>query len=302
LSIALGKTGSAWGKLLRIPNLFTVPGDVIAGALWAGTALSFSLTTVWTCIGILFVYAAGLLFNDYFDRHTDSIERPARPLPAGEISAQTVYAAAWAAICLGNLIVFAGAGLGAGTACIFISACVLLYDAGFKKNRTAGPLLMGMCRGGSVITGALAAGASFVSFPAAAGIIGLYIGYVTFLAADEAENREPGPEVFIPGMVVFAGVLFVLIRVPLLPAAVFGLILLAAAGIEATRAAYKTETGSVPVPGFISRMLRILIVIQAAWAAIALHHGSLSAVLGVTVCFALLRAGAELSSLKFSGS
>lgn len=302
MNIDFQKKARIWGRLLRTPNLFTVPGDVIAGALWAGTS-AFSLDMIWACAGILCVYSAGLLFNDYFDREDDARERPGRPIPSGDISARTVYVSAWIFLGAGNSMVLAGAGIEPAFASILVSVCVLLYDAGLKKNRAAGPVLMGLCRGGSVITGALAAGGFHSSAPAgAAAVTGLYIGLVTFLAADEEKNREPGPEVFFPAMAVFGTAAAVLASAHISGGTVFSLILFTAAGAEAVWAAYRTETGRIPVPLFIGRMLRILIVLQAAWSCLALNREPLLSLLGTAVCFCILRASAELSSRTFYGS
>ena len=76
--------------LIRIPNLFTSPSNVIVGfsqlvllnnANWA-TLLILILTS-------LLLYTVGIVLNDYIDRQIDRRERPTRPLPSGRISARS---------------------------------------------------------------------------------------------------------------------------------------------------------------------------------------------------------------------
>jgi len=75
-------------SLFRPPNLLTVPGDPLVGALLATGTLG--ITTPWTgvfatMVASLFLYTGGLLANDFFDRHVDARERPNRPIPSGAI-------------------------------------------------------------------------------------------------------------------------------------------------------------------------------------------------------------------------
>ena len=73
----------AWAELLRLPALFTVPGDALAGAAAAGarpgrrTALAVGTS--------LCLYQAGMALNDWADREEDAVARPHRPLPSGRI-------------------------------------------------------------------------------------------------------------------------------------------------------------------------------------------------------------------------
>src|SRR5512143_1178807 len=82
-----------WLELVRPPNLFTVPGDVLAGAALAGIAMRTMLTLASAVLISLLLYAAGLILNDYMDRRTDARERPERPIPSGRVSAAHALAA-----------------------------------------------------------------------------------------------------------------------------------------------------------------------------------------------------------------
>ena len=183
-----GETFFAWGRLLRLPNLLTVPGDVLAGFLLAPAAA----TADWGRLALalpagLLLYAAGLVLNDIFDYATDLVERPHRPLPAGEIHRES---AAVVALVFLWIAAFMAAFCEALHVALPLILCIFLYNIGLKRNRILGPLLMGACRAGNLLLGAAAAQASPALAPipsAAALLLGLYIATVTFLARNEAQ-------------------------------------------------------------------------------------------------------------------
>src|SRR5699024_9057898 len=74
--VARGDQGNrlrAYATLLRVPNLFSAPPDVIlGGALVAATAESVSLPTLsGLCMASVLLYAGGVVLNDYFDAPVD---------------------------------------------------------------------------------------------------------------------------------------------------------------------------------------------------------------------------------------
>jgi 4-hydroxybenzoate polyprenyltransferase len=144
----------AWLQLFRVPNLFTVPGDPLAGFLIA-TGGRLDARVVYAILASLFLYAAGLAMNDLADFQEDQRDRPKRPLPSGAIP----RGAAW--IVTGNLVIL---GLGmcfmAGPAVVLMGLGVLLgmalYNFLTKKIPVIGALNMGVCRGLSLLIGAAA--------------------------------------------------------------------------------------------------------------------------------------------------
>ncbi|MEU3895025.1 UbiA family prenyltransferase, partial [Streptomyces sp. NPDC029519] len=79
-----GRGGAgAWAELLRLPALFTVPGDALAGAAAAGARPG--PRTLLAIGSSLCLYEAGMALNDWADRAEDAVERPHRPLPSGRI-------------------------------------------------------------------------------------------------------------------------------------------------------------------------------------------------------------------------
>ena len=77
----------AWLQLLRPANVATALADVLAGAAVAGAAWPPAPVVYWLLVATACLYAGGIVFNDYFDRTLDAIERPERPIPSGRIRA-----------------------------------------------------------------------------------------------------------------------------------------------------------------------------------------------------------------------
>ncbi len=186
--------------MFRAPNLLTVPGDPIAGFLLAQAALAQPAglsvgkpgvrMALAAAVSVL-IYAAGLLWNDWFDRPEDIRERPDRPLPSGRVRpahvalvANTLVAAAVATAAV--------AGRPTLWVTVALGMLVLAYNMVLKRSALLGPLAMGACRGLSVLVGAAAFGVAGLTCPlviAAGGGITLYVAAVTWLARGETRQR-----------------------------------------------------------------------------------------------------------------
>ena len=180
------KNGAAWLRILRLPNLLTVPGDVLAGFLLAPAAGGGDWAQLLLAIPAgLLLYAAGLVLNDLFDYAEDLRDRPDRPLPANEISRE---AAATAALILFWIAAFLAAFFDALAVAIPLILGIILYDVGLKRRPWLGPFLMGACRAGNLLLGAAVATDGLPAAPApwlAAAALGLYVAAVTHLARNE---------------------------------------------------------------------------------------------------------------------
>ncbi|WP_073951767.1 SCO3242 family prenyltransferase [Streptomyces kebangsaanensis] len=164
-----GRTGSAtlraWAELLRLPALFTVPGDALAGA--AAVAGRVDSRTLLAVGSSLCLYEAGMALNDWADRAEDARERPHRPLPSGRVRPAAALTAACA---------FTAAGLGlasrAGRPALAVAAplaaTVWAYDLALKHT-PAGPVAMAAARGLDLLLGAAAtSGRPRAALPSAA--------------------------------------------------------------------------------------------------------------------------------------
>ncbi|NED17920.1 prenyltransferase, partial [Streptomyces sp. SID9913] len=62
---------------MRLPALFTVPGDALAGAAAVGARPG--VRTLLAVGSSVCLYEAGMALNDWADREEDARERPHRP-------------------------------------------------------------------------------------------------------------------------------------------------------------------------------------------------------------------------------
>jgi len=174
----------AWLQLFRLPNLFTVPGDPLVGAIIIAPLAGLGLLLL-AIVPSLCLYCGGLLLNDYFDLNEDRRERPDRPLPSGRVPSMLTLK-------IGLGLLFAGVAIAAvvgplplGLAFV-LCLLVFVYDVGAKRLPVIGSLVMGACRGLSVLLGA----AMVVRLPAY-NLIERMLGgpYVVFLGVGEVATE-----------------------------------------------------------------------------------------------------------------
>jgi len=183
----------SWLQLFRAPNLFTVPGDPLAGYLLAsaGTGAFHPAVAAIIAASILF-YGFGLLLNDLMDLDEDRAERPSRPLPRGEVRPKIVWLVA-AAIGIAGLVICALTGAKTFYCGGAIILAVIAYDCGLKKIPVIGVINMGACRGLNVLLGASLAQTFAPPALAGAALIAAYIAGVTLLARHETGNPATPP-------------------------------------------------------------------------------------------------------------
>jgi 4-hydroxybenzoate polyprenyltransferase len=211
LTTGVRQTFVAWCSLLRLPNLLTVPGDPIAGALLAASTLGIApdWITIRSCaLTSLGLYSAALLANDYFDRHLDTVERPERPIPSGRVRPGPVLGIA-VMLTAGALAFAAQAGWPALSVALLLALTSWSYNAGLKRLPLLGPLLMGACRALSLILGATAIAPSSLLTPTVlipAATLGLLIAGITTLARRETETVNlPVWQPVLPSITVLTG-------------------------------------------------------------------------------------------------
>jgi hypothetical protein len=145
-------TAGDWAELLRVPALFTVPGDVLAGAAATGhpprprTALATGAS--------LCLYQAGMALNDWADRAEDATARPHRPIPSGRITPAGALTAA-AALTAAGLGLAIAAGRPAAWCATALAGTVWAYDLRLKHT-PAGPAAMAAARALDLLLGAAA--------------------------------------------------------------------------------------------------------------------------------------------------
>lgn len=310
----------AWGRLLRLPNLFTAPWDPVCGFLIAGGA-SDPEKIGYLAVAALCAYAFGLVTNDIADLKTDTAERPARPLPSGEISMKEASIAA-VVLCIVALELTSFAGHGACFGMMLLLVVILLYNYCGRKSALLSSALMGLCR---VFSFGIGVAAVYPEIPSlnmtlcalyAAGMF-LFILGITLVARRETETLKSRPgRTLIPAGALLMAVstcLWILSipfgGIPLtfstcvyivseldtvtLLGAPFLLLLFFGASAEAWLAFGKMQEPAA-VQKKIGFLIRTLILVQCA----VILPFSLSLGIAVACCLPLAR----LASWKFYGS
>lgn len=261
-----------WLRLVRPPNLPTVPGDPLAGFVMAsGVGATPNPALPWVMLSTTALYAAGLVLNDVADYRLDCRDRPDRPLPCGTVPRN-------AALVAGLLLGAAGiaaAGLANGISLLIavgLFGLILVYDSLMPRGSLGGVLVMGLCRCGSVAMGIAASGKASTSgatpWLAAAGT-GLYIVAVSWIATGETEAQRVTMRRWLPAallVVTFGSLATVMTSVPWEGAVLAG-ITLAVAWNLGWRLGPEPKPASVP--GIIGGFIRALIPLQASYCALA---------------------------------
>lgn len=271
---------AAYAALVRVPNLFSAPPDVLlGGALVAGTGGAVSLPALagLACASVL-LYAGGTTLNDYFDAEIDARERPERPIPSGRVPRRTAGVLGAALLVGGVLVALAAAGPRAGLFAAVLAVVIALYD-GVLKGGPAGFLAMGSARGLDVLLGtATGVTATTTALPAWAlaipVVIALYIAAVTYMANNEATTTERGAVAAAAAGVLLAvlGVLAAVVMArPSLVQTVFAIGL--AGGFLAWTGRALGPAYATPQPGTVGpavgTCILALVVLDAAFAALA---------------------------------
>ena len=293
---------------MRLPNLLTVPGDPVAGFLLASAvaARPFAALPLAAAVGsALCLYVFGLILNDLVDIETDRIERPDRPLPAGEITVPQARMAA-IAMALSGLNLALVAGSHTLYVAAILSGLIFLYNAALKRVPVAGVVTMGLCRGASLLLGAAAAGLPATcteAAPALTAAIGLtaYVAAFSALAKREMEADKPqgivrwlpfiALQLCIPAVLIITATL----RKPepiMLPVAVFLMVMTLMRAWMLGGIMYQIQ----PVPATIGGHIRNLLMTQACFCAVAGLQGILPALTFLLLSFVFLRLSARFYS------
>jgi UbiA prenyltransferase family len=198
-------------RLGRVSNLPTVWTNTATGIVLAGGALG-GPATLPLLLALSLFYVGGMYLNDAFDARIDAIERPERPIPSGRVSARAVFAAGFAMLALGVLLLLwigyglAGTGPWPGLGGVALAGAIVLYDWHHKANPLS-PALMGLCR----VLVYLAAGLAFAVPPPAilwlaALLLLCYLIGLTYIAKQEnlGEVRNLWPLLFLAAPLIYA--------------------------------------------------------------------------------------------------
>lgn len=190
-----------WLEIIRPPNLFTIPGDIFAGASFTLIAEDKKYKVFLAIIISLLLYIAGLIFNDYCDRKTDSVERPLRPIPSGRVNPGVALFVSGALMGVALLVSIVGIEgrpsfpeivsfpdyrVSMFQIIVILIVLILLYNGPARRIPWLGLILMGLCRGFNILLGAAASNGFLNSMVLyGAGIEAFYIVSVSSAAYGE---------------------------------------------------------------------------------------------------------------------
>lgn len=263
----------SWLQLFRVPNLFTVPGDPLAGFLLAagatlGGKAALDPRAAWAVLASLCLYAAGLAMNDLFDLAEDRRERPHRPLTSGAISLRAAWLACAALSLAGIGAMLFVAGRPGAVAAVALLGCVAIYNGWAKHVPVLGSLAMGSCRGLSVLLGSVAFTGRILPVPVpvftAGVLVALYIAAVTNLARHETRAASPPLARALPVLPILLGLTlayrFTGAFMVSLSTTIFAVTLLFVS-VEVGRL---FRPDAPPLPPVIGALIRVLLPLQAA--------------------------------------
>ncbi|MDQ1024839.1 4-hydroxybenzoate polyprenyltransferase [Streptomyces umbrinus] len=182
-----GVNVNAWVELLRLPALFTVPGDALAGAAAAGARPN--PRTLVAIASSLCLYEAGMALNDWADRAEDAVDRPHRPLPSGRIRPAAALAAAGGLTAAG-LALASTAGRRPLAVAGALAATVWSYDLLLKRT-PAGPVAMAAARSLDLLLGGVAANGDIRRALPSALALGTHTLAVTTVSRHETQGGSP---------------------------------------------------------------------------------------------------------------
>jgi 4-hydroxybenzoate polyprenyltransferase len=200
-------------QLIRLPNVFTTPSNILAGYFAAVTTTTAAaeadgvhLIALMVSSGLL--YIAGIVLNDYFDIEIDKKERPSRPLPSGKISKGYALTIAIVALLIANIIALIVGPISLAIS-LALTLLIIAYDYQLKYS-VLGPFAMGGTRSLNVIFGASPVllyidNHSVAIVGVAAASLFFYVSSITILSKKEVGKERPNSTLVI--LIVFGVIL-----------------------------------------------------------------------------------------------
>jgi 4-hydroxybenzoate polyprenyltransferase len=199
-------------QLIRLPNVFTTPSNILTGYFAAVTTTTAAeadgvhLIALMVSSGLL--YIAGIVLNDYFDIEIDKKERPSRPLPSGKISKGYALTIAIVALLIANIISLIVGPISLAIS-LALTLLIIAYDYQLKYS-VLGPFAMGGTRSLNVIFGASPVllyidNHSVAIVGVAAASLFFYVSSITILSKKEVGKERPNSTLVI--LIVFGVIL-----------------------------------------------------------------------------------------------
>lgn len=218
----------AYLLLSRISNLPTVWSNVLAGIVASHAAVHWP-EAVRLALGVSLLYIAGMFLNDAFDRDFDAMERPDRPIPAGDVPAGAVFTVGFTLLAAGEAVIALQSDFAQplrwGMA---LAAAIVYYNYRHKRN-PLGPVVMGVCRG---LVYCVAAAATAMTI--ASSVVIAAAGLTVYVVALTVVAKQLGPRAGIVVPLLIAGISIFDAGVVGVNGGSVSLVLMAAAGFPLT--------------------------------------------------------------------
>ena len=199
-------------QLIRLPNVFTTPSNILAGYFAAVTTTAAAeadgVHLIALMVSSALLYIAGIVLNDYFDIEIDKKERPSRPLPSGKISKGYALTIAIVALLIANIIALVVGPISLAIS-LALTLLIIAYDYQLKYT-VLGPFAMGGTRSLNVIFGASPVllyidNHSVAIVGVAAASLFFYVSSITILSKKEVGKERPNSTLVI--LIVFGVIL-----------------------------------------------------------------------------------------------
>lgn len=273
--------------LIRLPNLFTLPSNILVGfAIASSLTLTItSLVQVLLLVTIsILLYCVGLVLNDLFDYNIDKKERPDRPLASGKISRKIaiVLVTIFSVIALGLSILVSVPTFGIS---LVLIALIFGYDK-YLKNTQAGPFIIAAARMMNVMLGTSASFNNIDSFPQfvilvfVLTITFVYVSLIGFISKYEVQGFSENIKLYLI-RVVIAGIISSITLFTFIGFFKYeSLIILALFLFIMTKAVYRIQNkDSKGIQQCIQKMIMSIIVLDSTY---------LSGIIGLAVGLAVL--------------
>lgn len=284
----------AWLRLIRLPNLLTVPGDVLAGFLLSGGS-EFNQALASGIVVSFCIYTAGLISNDYFDIDEDKVERPERPLASGIVGRFPALAAFVSLFSAGLSLSLLSGVKSIAIISMALAALVLFYNAVGKRLGSGGPVILGVCRGLNVLLGWSAADGAHggdIALVVAVLSVMFYAMAVSFAAKNETSGYISARILWLPEAVLATSLSLILALRFSLVTAVLGLFAVMHGALSVLSGVGERDETSLPAaclspcdgrqaklaaqagaPSVIGGFIRQLILLQAVFCSAAAPEG-----------------------------
>ena len=195
--------------LVRLPNLFTLPSNILVGFVIASSLTLTSYVQVLLLVTIsILLYCVGLILNDLFDYNIDKKERPDRPLASGKVSRRAAIGlvTAFSVLALGLSLIVSIPTLVTSS---FLFVLIFGYDKYLKKTQ-AGPFTIAAARVINVMLGASVDFGHIGSFPQliiltfVLTITFVYVCLIGFISRYEIHGFPKNTKLFLIPIIIVA--------------------------------------------------------------------------------------------------